>query len=28
VLILGGGTRSTALYAAGLAKALGAERVD
>jgi threonine dehydrogenase-like Zn-dependent dehydrogenase len=28
VLILGGGTRSTALYAAGLARALGAERVD
>jgi threonine dehydrogenase-like Zn-dependent dehydrogenase len=28
VLILGGGTRSTGLYAAGLAKALGAERVD
>ena len=28
VLILGGGTRATALYAAGLAKALGAERVN
>ncbi len=28
VLIVGGGTRSTGLYAAGLAKALGAERVD
>ncbi|HWY89940.1 MAG TPA: alcohol dehydrogenase catalytic domain-containing protein, partial [Solirubrobacteraceae bacterium] len=28
VLILGGGTRSTGLYAAGLAKALGADRVD
>jgi threonine dehydrogenase-like Zn-dependent dehydrogenase len=28
VLILGGGTRSTGLYAAGLARALGAERVD
>ncbi|MGC2373106.1 MAG: alcohol dehydrogenase catalytic domain-containing protein [Solirubrobacteraceae bacterium] len=28
VLILGGGTRSTGLYAAGLANALGADRVD
>jgi threonine dehydrogenase-like Zn-dependent dehydrogenase len=28
VLILGGGTRSTGLYAAGIARALGAERVD
>jgi threonine dehydrogenase-like Zn-dependent dehydrogenase len=28
VLILGGGTRSTGLYAAGLAKALGADQVD
>ena len=28
MLIVGGGTRSTALYAAGIARALGADRID